>query len=269
MYGTRRIVRFVKRLLSEPTMVGFDLDGAEATLRHRALIQTKPFLRRIYQEWYRLLSVEVPNAAGPILELGSGGGFFAEVHAGVIRSDILPIGNLDVQLDAGRLPFGDGTLQTIVMTNVFHHIPDGAGFLAEVVRCLKPNGQLTMIEPWVTPWSRWVFTRFHHEPFDPESRTWGVEPGRPLSCANGALPWIVFERDRKLLRDRFPALQVIETMPIMPLRYLVSGGMSVRALAPAWTFPLLRFVDDLLLRTVPATAMFARITVQRRPDSKR
>jgi SAM-dependent methyltransferase len=263
---TGSILNRVKQWLAEPTTAGRDLDDAETTTRHRALIRSKPFLRQIYLEWYCLLDHSLPDVSGPILELGSGGGFLADVQRRVITSDILAIPNVDVRLDAGRLPFGDAQLRAIVMTNVFHHLPDVARFLGEAVRCLKPNGAIVMIEPWVTPWSRWVFTRFHHEPFDPNAPSWSVAAGHPLSSANGALPWLVFSRDRGLLHDRFPQLQVTVTEPLMPLRYVVSGGVSVRALVPGWAFPLCRWLDTWLVRVTPAAAMFARIVVERRAE---
>jgi SAM-dependent methyltransferase len=263
---TRSALERVKQWLAEPATAGCDLDDAETTIRHRALIGSKPFLRQIYLEWYRLLEDSLPDIPGPVLELGSGGGFLADVQPRVITSDILPISDVDVRLDAGRLPFRDAQLRAIVMTNVFHHLPDAAGFLAEAVRCLKPNGAVVMIEPWVTPWSRWVFTRFHHEPFDPDASGWCGAAGHPLSSANGALPWLVFARDRGLLRDRFPQLRIIVTEPLMPLRYVASGGVSIRALVPGWAFPLCRWLDTLLVRTMPAAAMFARIVVERRPE---
>jgi len=157
----------------------------------------------------------------------------------------------------------DGSLRAIVMTNVFHHIPDVRRFLGEVHRCLKPGGVLAMIEPWVTPWSRFVYTNLHHEPFEPASPGWQVDSGRPLSAANGALPWIVFERDRQLFERQFPALRIVALDPLMPLRYVLSGGVSIRSAVPNWSFPFWRGIDELLLRVTPRSAMFARIVVQR------
>ena len=93
-----------------------------------------------------------------------------------------------------------------------------------------------MIEPWVTPWSRFVYTNFHHEPFEPTSPSWELDPGRPLSAANGALPWIVFERDRQMFDRQFPTLHIVSLDPLMPLRYLLSGGVSIRSAVPPGAF---------------------------------
>ena len=265
MRVTARIAAALRRSLAEPTTAGRHLDDADTTIRHRNLIQSKPFLRRIYDEWYALIAEAMPPGAGLVLEVGSGGGFFG--RPGVIRSDVLRLPNLDVALDAGRLPFAQASLRGIAMTNVLHHMPDVEAFLAEAHRCLRPGGVLAMIEPWVTPWSRWVYTTLHHERFDPRAPAWRVEAGGPLTAANSALPWIVFERDRALLDRRFPQLRVVAIDPIMPLRYLVSGGVSMRCLTPAWTFGLWRQLDKRLVRLIPASAMFARIIVVRHARS--
>ena len=80
-------------------------------------------------------------------------------------------------LDGLALPFAAGSLRGIAMTNVLHHLPRPLRFFAEAARCVRPGGVVTMIEPWVTPWSRWVYTRLHHEPFLPEAPGVG-DPGR-------------------------------------------------------------------------------------------
>jgi hypothetical protein len=84
-----------------------------------------------------------------------------------------------------------------------------------------------------------------------------------MTHANSALPWIVFERDRAVLEARFTRLEVLRVNPIMPVRYLLSGGLSMRAVVPSWSFALWRVFDDRLVRAAPGTAMFAHIVVRR------
>src|SRR5437588_13069218 len=86
---------------------------------------------------------------------------------------------------------------------------------------------LLMIEPWVTLWSRFVYTHLHSEPFDPTAAEWGFPISGPLSGANGALPWIIFARDRTAFETFFPQLVIREVTLMMPLRYLASGGVSM------------------------------------------
>jgi SAM-dependent methyltransferase len=258
-----RVAEFMRGLLAEPSTAGLDPDSLDVTLRRRELIQSRAFLRRLYQEWYAQIAGAIPQTSGAILEIGSGGGFMSSAIPEVITSDVLPLPGVDVVLNAERLPFADGSLRAVVMTNVLHHIPDVARFLGEFTRCTRAGGALVIIEPWVTGWSRRVYGTLHSEPFDPAAKMWTLISGRPLSEANGALPWIVFERDRRRFSEEFPELSVETIRPLMPLRYLVSGGVSMRSLVPGWSFRFWKGIDDLLTRVSPETAMFALIVVRR------
>lgn len=120
-----------------------------------------------------------------------------------------------------------------------------------------------MIEPWVTPWSRFVYTYLHHEPFEPEAQSWEFPSAGPLSGANSALPWIVFSRDREQFIREFPLLGLESIKPAMPFLYLLSGGVSMRSLQPGWTFPLWRSFDSTWNACFPGMAMFARIVLKR------
>jgi hypothetical protein len=119
-----------------------------------------------------------------------------------------------------------------------------------------------MVEPWNTAWGRLVYRRLHHEPFDPAAG-WTVAPSGPLTGANGALPWILFERDRERFRRRFPEWRILRADPLMPLAYLLSGGVSLRSLAPGWAYACVRGLE----RSVPglerAAGMFASIALER------
>ena len=252
------------RLLEYPGARELSIDSPETTLQRVELIRRKTFLRRIYDEWYRLIAGAIPSTGKPTLEIGSGAGFMSEYVDDLVTSDILELPNVSRVLDASvRLPFEDRSLRAIAMVNTLHHLPDIQVFLAEAVRCLEPGGVMTAIEPWNTPWSRFVWGYLHHEPFDPHSASWRFDSTGPLSSANGALPWIVFARDADRLGRLFPELAITSIQPIMPLRYLLSGGVSMRALVPDLSFAPLRFLEHTCRPLTRTAAMFAHINVTR------
>jgi hypothetical protein len=120
-----------------------------------------------------------------------------------------------------------------------------------------------MIEPWPTAWSRWVYL-FHSEPFDRRAAKWELPSGGPLSGGNGALPWIVFDRDRDLFQTEFPEWEPAEVRPILPFRYMLSGGVSMRSLAPDWAFPAVAAMERALRPLWKHLGMFALIVLHKR-----
>jgi len=120
-----------------------------------------------------------------------------------------------------------------------------------------------MLEPWVSAWSRLVYSRLHHEPFDPATQTWEFVSTGPLSGANGALPWVIFSRDIALFEREFPGLRVLRVEVCCPFRYLLSGGLSMRSLVPSFTFAFWRRVERALHGVMPRWGMFAFIVLEK------
>lgn len=253
-------MRSLKRWLEHPLTRGLDVDDPRTTHLRRRILAGKPFLRRIYAEWYNAIAASLPAGDNPVLELGAGAGFLADFVPRLVRSEVFLTSGADLVLDGQALPFAAGALRGIAMTNVLHHLPRPLSFFAEAARAVRPGGVVTMIEPWVTPWSRWVYTRLHHEPFFPAAQEWEIPAGGPLSGANGALPWILFHRDRERFERAAPEWRLRSIAPLMPFRYLVSGGVSLRTLMPA-AYPLWRRLDRAL---ASRAAMFAHVVLERR-----
>ncbi len=254
---------FLRRLLAHPLTASLHVDDPATTELRKQVIASKPFLKAIYDEWYALLAREAPSGEGLVAEFGSGGGYAAQFIPGLITSEVFASPGVQVVSDAQAMPFGDGELRAIVMTNVLHHMPKVREFFAEATRCLRPGGKILMIEPWVTPWSRLIYTRFHEEPFDSEATDWGFAGNGPLSGANVALPWIVFARDEKRFREEFPNLRIECVRPFLPFRYLVSGGVGMRSLMPGFTHGAWAGLERLMEPMMGQMGMFAFIAVRR------
>ncbi|MDP2014973.1 MAG: class I SAM-dependent methyltransferase [Actinomycetota bacterium] len=250
------------RLLEHPLTRGIDIDDPRNTLLRREIIRDKRFLRLLYTEWYERICSRIPSNSQSLLEIGSGAGFLREFLPQLTTSEVFPLEGIDRVVDATALDFADESLDAIIMTNVMHHIPDLDAFFAEAKRTLRDDGRIVMIEPWRTRWSDFVYKHLHHEPFEPNATEWRLPPGGPLSSANDALPWIVFARDRARFEQRYPDLQIVSIEPMMPVSYLASGGVSMRALLPGITYRTFRAVERKLLRE--RGAMFALIEVHRR-----
>ncbi len=254
---------FLRRLLAHPLTASLSLDDPATTELRNQIIASKPFLRCIYDEWYSTLAQELPAGKEQVLELGSGAGYCERFIPGLITSEVFHCSRAKVVADAQQMPFADASLRAIVMTDVLHHMPHTESFFAEATRCLRKGGKILMIEPWVTPWSRLVYTRLHHEPFRPEADDWSFSSSGPLSGSNSAIPWIVFVRDRLKFESLFPELSIEQIRPFMPFRYLLSGGVGLRSLMPGFTHAAWVGLEQMLGPQMPRFAMFAFISLQR------
>ena len=254
---------FLQLFLAHPLTRKAELDSPETTVLRRRIIRQKAFLSKFYHECYLWLAQSLPeHIDGPVLELGTGAGSLKDYIPGLITSEIVKLPDVDVILDGMKLPFSRASLKAIVMIDVLHHLPDVAAFFSDAVKRIKTGGVIIMIEPWSTPWSRFVYRHLHHEPFDPYVRDWKLPKGGPLSQANSALPWIIFERDRDRFEYEMPRLYVQEINLDFPLCYLLSGGVSFRSMVPGNIYSAVRKIENLILPWKNSLAMFAKIILK-------
>jgi len=255
--------KYLVNKLKLPT-AGFGLDEVETTAERRNIICKKIFLRKLYSEWYGSILKSLPvGLNGKVLEIGSGAGFIKEVNDRVITSDVLPLEHCDMVISAEKLPFNDEELAAIIMVDVFHHIPDCFSFLSEAQRTLKEGGKIIMIEPANTWFGRFIYKNLHHEPFDITTDSWSFPSSGPLSGANIALPWIVFNRDLEKFKNEFKKFEQVKIHYHTPIKYLISGGFSFKSFAPGWAFGIVTFLEFLISPFSRYLAMFHTIEVIR------
>jgi len=240
-----------------------NLDDPAVTLLHAEIIQKKPFLRKLYLDFYKQLTKTISEPEKKVIvELGSGGGFIKKVIASVITSDILKLAGVDKVFSCLDMPFEPETVDAFLMLDVLHHIPRPRAFFTEALRCLRVGGKIVMIEPANTLWSRFIYRNFHHELFDPQAG-WELNKTGPLSYGNGAMPWIIFSRDRAIFQEEFPSLKVVRMCNHTPLRYLLSGGLSLRQLVPSFTYPIIKAIEYALSPANNLLGMFQTIELEK------
>jgi glycosyltransferase involved in cell wall biosynthesis/SAM-dependent methyltransferase len=253
--------------LAHPSLKQFPMGSAQWFQAQRELIESKPLIKRCYDLWYRLLmrdadSVPETRGAGKVVELGSGLSYIKQIRPEVITSDVTP-GLADMVIDGRELPFPDASVKALLLTHVFHHIPDVARFFGEASRVLVPGGVISIVDIPHTPFARFFFSTFHPEPYNDKAAEWSFPEGHSMLDSNQALSWIVFFRDKQKFRHDFPALQVERTSYLPWLSYLLSGGVNLRSFVPRPLAPLFVALDTMLK---PLDALFAvhwHITVRK------
>ncbi len=114
-----------------------------------------------------ILRQSMPPDLGTLADIGCGSGFFTVAAARLYpqtrilaidhQQDMLDfvreraqearLGNVETVLSqATHLPFADGSLDAVLMSNVFHDIPERDAMRDEVHRVLRPGGVYLLIE---------------------------------------------------------------------------------------------------------------------------
>jgi SAM-dependent methyltransferase len=241
------------------------LDDPSRAEELRRLIRRKTALRRLYLETYGRYAACLRRCpeGGLAVELGSGAGFVKEVLPEVVTTDVLEYPHVDRRVDGRNMPFADGSVRALFLLNALHHIPDVGAFLRECGRVLKPGGRVLAVEPYPGWIGGFVMKHLHHEPFDADAAEWSFPSKGPLSDANGALAWIVFERDRERFRREHGKLRLAAFDRHTPLRYWLAGGLKRWSLLPGPLFPLATAFDRALIAISPRCASFVDIELVR------
>jgi SAM-dependent methyltransferase len=231
---------------------------------HRSVWSRKPILRAVYERWFDVLHAQC-LAGLPVIELGCGSGFFKQRYPDVVATDTAQNPYADRLVDAGALPFDDASVGSLVLLDVFHHLPDPARFLTEAARVLVAGGRVAMIEPWVGLAGRLLYRYVHHEECD-----LSIDPAAPWSSAdkdplqgNAALPYLYFQPRGRLEALGLP-LAVVRREPFAALPWLLSGGFQPFSLLPVGLVSAAQILDRVLSAAPALTATRCIVTLERR-----
>lgn len=255
----------MRNSLKETSLKSIPVGSPEYFAIQKQLIRERPLLKRCYDDWYARLRGDAESVSGDgfLVELGSGGSLLKEVLPDVITSDVVP-GVADRVIDARSLPFGDDTVKALFLTHVFHHIPDVGTFLDEASRTLIPGGVVSMIEVAHTPLAKFVFGKFHPEPYEDKAGPWEFDQADSMMDSNQALSWIVFIRDRERFSRDYPDLELEICAFTAWFSYLLSGGVSKKQLVPRRLTGLVFALEKPLSFLSPLCALHWHIRLRKR-----
>jgi SAM-dependent methyltransferase len=125
---------------------------------------------------WRDLSRLLPSASGTVLDVGCG----AQPFRSLFPADVRYIGIDSVEakdkfgyeipgtlyFEGPDWPVGDGSIDFVLCTEVFEHVADSRAFLAEMFRCLAPNGRVALTVPFS---ARWHYIPYDYWRFTPTS----------------------------------------------------------------------------------------------------
>ena len=258
------IVSAIQRWITHPELRPYQMGEPEWFAAQNRLYDSKPLVRRCYDLWHGLLLADTDSVgqAGVVIELGSGLSRLKQKRPSILTSDVVQ-GAVDLLADGRALPFRDGSVRAILLTHVFHHIPDVEAFFREADRVLQPGGVISMVDCAHTPFSRFFFGSIHPEPYRADSATWSFPAGHTMLDSNQALTWIVFVRDRKRFESLFPDLSIEQRTWLPWFSYLLSGGVNLRSFVPPGFGWLVRILDSVLRPLDPLCAIHWHWTIRK------
>jgi SAM-dependent methyltransferase len=201
----------------------------------------KPVLRAIYNDLYKKIEKYVVD--GAVLEVGGGIGNLKIDKDRVVKSDIQYYHGVDVVADAQKLPFNDESFSNIILFDVLHHLQCPLLFFAEARRILKPGGRVIMMEPGITPISKFLYRVGHEELVDMK---WNMNDPCKVDVdknpyeSNQAIPTILFKREPKLFLKLIKGFKILSSDWLSLFAYPLSGGFK------SWSLLYYRWVDVIL-----------------------
>lgn len=255
--------------LKDRRLEGVDIDSPRVLDVHRQILSEKAMMRDVFNEFYDeciVLRDRYLETEGMEIELGAGVSLFKERYPHVLSTDIKPSPYLNQVLDAQNMDVSDESVRAIYGLNCFHHFPEPRKFLSELQRVLVPRGGCVLIEPYFGPFAKRLYTNVHaQEHFNPNQEEWEAFGTGFMSGANQALAYMVFVRDRHIFEKEFPGLELVHLEPLSNhLRYLLSGGVNFRQLAPDWSIAALKGAETLLKPVRKMIALHYAVVVRKK-----
>ena len=241
------LVRVANRLRipGAPTSV-VAMNSGERFRFHLSVLDQEPEFRTVVTDIQRhIWDVVEKWSAGyadfPTVEIGSGVIPLGDIAENVIATDIEVAHGLDCVASAIDMPFLTGSVRAVVAQNVFHHIPDLDRALQELSRVLVPGGVAVLVEPYFGKFASLIYpSLFASEGYDLKAdyRQVLLTPTGE-AIPNQAVSFSYFQGGQRIEFDVAPDLSIVEHHPLRSgFRYLISGALNFRRMAPRFVFPL-------------------------------
>lgn len=230
-------------------MMHVDIHNQEIQ-RHIANWKRKPLLREIYKGFHATIASHLADRSlGAVVELGSGVADITKVIPGCVRTDLFPRPWIDRIENAYKLSFGDGSISSLILFDVFHHLRYPGMALREFHRVIAPGGRVLIFEPCLSILGWLVYGLLHREPLGlGEQIQWNTPPGwSPADldyyAAQGNATRVFLRREIDVSSFGWNVMMVKR---LCSISYMASGGYSKPQMYPDCALPIVRCIDRIL-----------------------
>jgi SAM-dependent methyltransferase len=162
-------------------------------------------------------SERIRHRQGPVRI--AGGVPYGPMVKEVVAADAVPGPGVEVVDLGARLPYPDGSFDTVLCTQVLEHVPDAELAMAEIARVLRPGGHALVTVPFLYPTHEapYDFWRYTHHGLAGLVGRHGLEPlaveaqGGPLLLATPYAVLAVSQALRALARALGPLSGLVAT----------------------------------------------------------
>lgn len=259
----------VDNLLRLPELRNFkdtDFDSPEAVAIQHEIFYKKKIMGILYHEYCRPFRESANRASknAKMLEIGSGVSPLKEFIPALISTDLSFCPWLDLTSSAYTLPFKNNSLDRLFLMFVFHHLGRVEEFLNEAYRCLKLGGEIVIIDPAITIFSKFYYKYFHVDKMDLRLKEWYFDGEGRLSNSNIAMAWIIFFRDRERFKKLYPDFVIEKIEYNTCLAFILSGGLRIRQLLPTSILRALFSIENWIINHISKEiAVTMSLTIKR------
>lgn len=140
----RPLLRADVRVLETPTLIDCLTDAQRTAF---GIVDTD----NVSAHEYDHVALEVIGRHADGLVLDCGAGLRHTDYAHVVNYEIVPYDSTDVLGVAEQLPFADDTIDAVLSLNVLEHVKDPFQAAHEIMRVLKPGGEVFVVAPFLQP----------------------------------------------------------------------------------------------------------------------
>jgi len=243
-----------------------DIWGKESQMlgKYDLIWESSPVLRRYYRNLWTNGLADLHEK--PIVELGAGTGWIRHMNSEVISADILVSPHIDMVCDGSVLPFASNSVGSFLCVAFYHHCIARRRFFEEVSRTLKPGGRIAILDPYISPLSRIIYSIATQESLDLGESLFdekAATPQNPLLEANVARATIAFQNRVDEFSRQFPQLKIVKREIFNFFAHIAAGSANQKSPFPDWVYPIACAVDKVLHPVRRLTAMGMQVVLEK------
>ncbi|MEW6006686.1 MAG: hypothetical protein AB1595_00805 [bacterium] len=127
------------------------------------------------------------------------------------------------------------------------NIGDISSFFKEIIRVLKIGGRILILDPYISPFSYFIYKFFHREGFDMKANIFEKkELSKDPFDSNMAIANLLFFKHKEIFRKNYPNLKIVKKELLSFILYPLSGGFEHPCFIPKSIIGIIKALEKIL-----------------------